>query len=708
MFHFYDHDIAYRKNMQHTAGLILVFALLCNIFYIPCYLYIENLNRSISLEHYENGLESGLKMLDTSIEAILSAETVLTNTGTSLSGFLSRKQIDDTKLLTTRRFLSAYFAPYDFVTNMGIVMDTEPLLDRYMLFYSLTPLEYQNHLDTPDETYWDSIASGSCTTPVTSFHSSVLGDYEAITISRQLSKRNNAYLFVHYSVNSLFSLFAREELLDVCRICVYCDSQLLVSNREELTESCQSLKITGEHSALPISVEMQIPDSYLSRDLRPLRRLVFVFLMVLILSCLVWVVLFTFIISRPINNLTRALFKTGHIDVDCENMSSSDFLVSAIQQLDSKITDYRQIVESQHQRSRTQLLERALYRGLYTEESRRAFQEAFPDFPGQWQLALVQYISQSENIEPDAIQVALSQYFEQISDQFFCLPFNKDAVIVLLPATSSAGEALQALCDQYEEQYPISLSYYLGNVYDDPVLLADAFQQIEYSSLCLQMNAPAPVKNSGGFINIHQLQTIYYALQNGDSKTATTILESNTTAFLASQDRVSAKYAYRALSYMLLQLKLENRDLNDIPIPAFKNDRFVPLFREDFPRCFDTICQRMAQERKELAQNLGKNILDYIDENYCNQWLSVTAVTDHFSISAPTLQKQMNACVGKTFSAYVEELRMKKARTALLDTTQSIQEISESIGYTNTNSFYKAYRRIFGESPRVTRQGREA
>ena len=69
-----------------------------------------------------------------------------------------------------------------------------------------------------------------------------------------------------------------------------------------------------------------------------------------------------------------------------------DFLVSAIHQLDSKITDSHQIIETQRQRSRVQLLERALYRGLYSEDARRFFAEAFPDFPALWQLALVQYI----------------------------------------------------------------------------------------------------------------------------------------------------------------------------------------------------------------------------------------------------------------------------------------------------------------------------
>ena len=155
---------------------------------------------------------------------------------------------------------------------------------------------------------------------------------------------------------------------------------------------------------------------------------------------------------------------------------------------------------------------------------------------------------------------------------------------------------------------------------------------------------------------------------------------------------------------MLLQLELENRNLSDIPVPVFNNEQFVALFREEFPRCFEAICQRLTQDRVDQAQNLEKDILDYIAQNLHNQQLSITAVTEHFRISAPTLQKRMNACVGKTFSAYVEELRMNRARKLLMSSDLTIQEISESIGYTNTNSFYKAYRRIFGESPRSTRQ----
>ena len=695
----------YRKNLRRTGALFLLFALLCGLFYIPCYVYVNNLNQTIVLEHHQYALESNMAMMDASLEAVLNVEATLTSSGNSLSGFQSRAELDDSKLVSTRKYLASYFAPYGFLSNVGIVIGGEPVLDRYMLFYTLDPLRYYNFLQCSEEDYWTSLSGQYRIVPSTAFYSSIRKNYDAITVAYQLSRPNSTYLFVHYSVSDLYDLFFSEDMQEYCRLCFYHNGELLASNREPLTEPYKELSIAS-NTILPISVTLQIPDSFIAKDLEPLTRIVTIFSIVVIAAFALWIILFTFLGSKPFNALTKALINTGHMSEDWATMSTNDFLVSAIHQLDSKITDSHQIIETQRQRSRVQLLERALYRGLYSEDARRFFAEAFPDFPALWQLALVQYIPQSESIEPDAILAALSQYFEQLSDQVFCLPFNHDAVIVLFPVTAEQDPRteLQNLCDEYEEQYPISLSYQLGAVYDDPTLLSEAFQQIEYSAMTFQMESPTIARTLTGSINMHQLQTIYYALQTGDSETACTILENGTASFLAARDRVTAKYAYRALSYMLLQLELENRNLSDISIPAFNNERFVQLFREDFPRCFKAICQRLNQDRVDQAQTLEREILDYIGENYTNQQLSITSVTEHFHISAPTLQKRMYACVGKTFSAYVEELRMNQARKLLLTTNMTIQEISESIGYTNTNSFYKAYRRIFGESPRSTRQ----
>lgn len=695
-----------QKNLLRTMWLFVLFAILCSLFYIPCYSYLRRQTHDIALQHYETNLSDNMHMLDSSIEAAANSGSILTSTGTTLSRAFSRSQLDDTKVSATRKLLVNYFLPYEFVSNFGITFHNEPVLDRYMIFYERTPLNYPNYLSCKQEDYWQQFTDSYGVLPETGFSSEILGDYQAITIFTRLSRQNHSYLFVQYSVDALYNLFANDNMLQVCRIAIYYKDELMASNRKALTEKFETLEVSSS-STFNIRIALEIPNSYLARDMVPLTRLAIIFLIVVVLFLTVWVFLFTFAASKPFNQASEALYNTGHLHDEFENMNSTEFLVRAIHHLDSKLAVYHDMIQSQRERARTQILERALYRGLYSEDARAAFADLIPEFPPQWQLALIQYVSESAAIESDAILAALSQYFNQLPDPTYCLPFDQTAILVLLPVTQTCvpAQVLKTLCTLYDETYPVSLSYHLGDVYDTPASLAEAFQQIEYSSIILQMDQPLLPNNQAGSINMHQLQTIYYALQSGDYQTAVTALKNGTATFLNSRDRLCAKYAYRALSYMLLELELENRNLSDISIPAFSNDRFIEVFRIDFPACFRKICDRLLQDRAAQAQSLESEILTYIDENYSNQQLSITVVTDHFHISAPTLQKRMNAAAGKTFSAYVEEVRMNHARQALLHSNRSIQEISESIGYTNTNSFYKAYRRIFGESPRSTRQG---
>jgi AraC-like DNA-binding protein len=74
-------------------------------------------------------------------------------------------------------------------------------------------------------------------------------------------------------------------------------------------------------------------------------------------------------------------------------------------------------------------------------------------------------------------------------------------------------------------------------------------------------------------------------------------------------------------------------------------------------------------------------------------------VSDHFKISPPSLQKLIKNSLGKTFSVYVEQQRLQKAREMLAAGNHTIHEIAGNCGFTNTNSFYKAFRRTFGLSP---------
>ena len=146
-------------------------------------------------------------------------------------------------------------------------------------------------------------------------------------------------------------------------------------------------------------------------------------------------------------------------------------------------------------------------------------------------------------------------------------------------------------------------------------------------------------------------------------------------------------------------IDMENDCLTDIPIPAFRSDDLQSLFEQEFPDCFYLIAAQLKQQQMKNAEQLEQNILSFIQDNLSNSQLSVSMVAEHFHISAPTLQKRINAVSGKTFSAYVESVRMQRAQQLLRETSDTVLEIAEAIGYSNKNSFHKAYKRYFGEPP---------
>lgn len=55
--------------------------------------------------------------------------------------------------------------------------------------------------------------------------------------------------------------------------------------------------------------------------------------------------------------------------------------------------------------------------------------------------------------------------------------------------------------------------------------------------------------------------------------------------------------------------------------------------------------------------------------------------------------------VNQNFTDYLWKLRLDKAKELLRDTEQSIDEISEAVGYLNTSSFRRKFKQATGMTP---------
>ena len=89
----------------------------------------------------------------------------------------------------------------------------------------------------------------------------------------------------------------------------------------------------------------------------------------------------------------------------------------------------------------------------------------------------------------------------------------------------------------------------------------------------------------------------------------------------------------------------------------------------------------------------------FIADNYANPELTLGTVADYVGLNEKYFTTRFTKATGTTFRDYVTELRLSRAKQ-LLDTTDlRMYEISERIGYNNTEHFNRMFRKNFQISP---------
>ena len=77
-------------------------------------------------------------------------------------------------------------------------------------------------------------------------------------------------------------------------------------------------------------------------------------------------------------------------------------------------------------------------------------------------------------------------------------------------------------------------------------------------------------------------------------------------------------------------------------------------------------------------------------------------------VSAADIEKYLSGFLkeytGKSYQETLEDIRRRNAVDCLTQTDQPIGDIAKACGFGSQNSFYKAFRRVFGVSPGMYRE----
>lgn len=105
-----------------------------------------------------------------------------------------------------------------------------------------------------------------------------------------------------------------------------------------------------------------------------------------------------------------------------------------------------------------------------------------------------------------------------------------------------------------------------------------------------------------------------------------------------------------------------------------------------------------ADKQRTEGTNLIPHILEYIHANY-NREISLGGIADELGLDIAYLSRQFKKGTGKNFMDYLINLRIERAKQMLLSLSGTVQQIAENVGYVNTQSFIRIFKKHVGATP---------
>lgn len=90
-------------------------------------------------------------------------------------------------------------------------------------------------------------------------------------------------------------------------------------------------------------------------------------------------------------------------------------------------------------------------------------------------------------------------------------------------------------------------------------------------------------------------------------------------------------------------------------------------------------------------------IMNYMFENYQN--ITLRGLAHHFGYSEPYLCKLFREEAGLTFTKILRDFKLKQAKKLLQTTDRKLNEICDSIGYSDTTQFIRDFKQQYGSTP---------
>lgn len=132
---------------------------------------------------------------------------------------------------------------------------------------------------------------------------------------------------------------------------------------------------------------------------------------------------------------------------------------------------------------------------------------------------------------------------------------------------------------------------------------------------------------------------------------------------------------------------------------AFRVGAFDYLLKSDLtPESLTKLLEKLNQQNQRQADSIAK-AKGFLADNFANPELTLKSAADYVGLNEKYFSSRFTKEAGITFSAYLTDLRMQRAKQLMMTTDLKMYEISERVGYHNVEHFNRMFKRAMGVSP---------
>lgn len=187
---------------------------------------------------------------------------------------------------------------------------------------------------------------------------------------------------------------------------------------------------------------------------------------------------------------------------------------------------------------------------------------------------------------------------------------------------------------------------------------------------------------------------------NSDAKTHTSNIIHNEIkpALLNSQNFIKENFGFSISAYIsescigsenIYNLYYNAKNIFDNRIEPFENEIIYT----------NVVHEAESDKMSKTSKNLVDDIIFYVTENFHNENINISTIACEFGLTPYYISTKFKQATGVQLNDYVTRLRIDKSKELLLNSTDSIEKISSSVGFGSTKTFTRAFIKFQGTTP---------